>query len=65
MKKHTAQSNPLGKQKQQLLDRLSRVGAVFVNPITEDDFTQMTVPQCRKFVVGVENFLAKLAREIA
>jgi hypothetical protein len=44
-----------------LLARLQRSGHLLVTPVTEDEFTQMSVKDCRDYVNSVENLLRKLA----
>ena len=52
--------NQLSLRKQALLSRLSNSGKVLVTPLVEDEFSQMSEPECRSFVLGVEKSLRKL-----
>lgn len=54
----------LGQRKQQLLNRLSRSGAILVNDVVEDEFSQMSVSECRSFVQNVEQFLRSFIQQV-
>jgi len=52
----------LGTQKNQLLQRLARVGELLVTDRTQDYFSLMSVSECRDYVQQVETFMRTVSR---
>jgi hypothetical protein len=54
----------LSERKKQLLNRLSRSGEILVTPVVQDEFTQMSEPECRSFVQNVERYLKNFIAQV-